>query len=139
MQDVFISIIFACMVVFPFFIGSLVRAKSPKKRETALNQALAKGHVVTAILKKRHSSVRDPFSRSASGKVDLGIYEYEYKGRKYRYKLYDGQLPATVKLYFVKSPQKASEAAALGRSDTCWPLVIAVIASVIYAIGRVST
>jgi len=76
------------MIVFPFFIVALVRAKSPRRREAALNKALSKGHVVTAILKKRHSSVSDPFSRSASGMVDLGIYEYEYKGRKYKYKLY---------------------------------------------------
>lgn len=138
MQDIVISIIFACMIVFPFFIVSLVRAKSPRRREAALNKALSKGHVVTAVLKKRHSSVSDPFSRSASGMVDLGIYEYEYKGRKYKYKLYDGHLPSTVKLYFTKSPRKAVEAAALGRSDTCWPLIIAVIACVIYIFGKLS-
>lgn len=136
MQDVVISIIFSCMIVFPFFIASLVRAKSPKRQEAAFNKALSKGHVVTAILKKRYGSVDDPFSRSARGRVNLGIYEYEYKGRKYKYKLYDDHLPSTVKLYFVKNPRKAVEAAALGASDTCWPLIIAVIACVIYLVGK---
>lgn len=138
MQDIVISIIFACMIVFPFFIVSLARAKSPKRCEAALNKALSKGHVVTAVLKKRRGSVSDPYSRSRRGRVGMGIYEYTYKGRNYKYKLYDDSLPSTVKLYFTKSPRKAVQAAALGRSDICWPLIIAVIACVIYMCGKLS-
>lgn len=139
MQDIFISVIFACIIVFPFFIASLARAQNPRRREEALNQAIAKGHVVTAILKKRYGSVDDPFSRSARGMISLGVYEYEYKGRKYKYKLYDDYLPTTVKLYFLKNPRKAVEAAAVGTSETaCWPLIIAIIACAIYMIGKFS-
>lgn len=137
-QDIVISIIFACMIVFPFFISSLVRARNPRRQQESLNQAIANGHVVTAILKKRYGSVDDPFSRSARGMVELGVYEYEYKGRKYKYKLYDDYLPTTVKLYFLKNPRKAVEAAALGASDTCWPLIIAIIACAIYLVCRFS-
>lgn len=138
MQDIAISIIFACMIVFPFFIASLVRAMSPKRNEAALKEAISKGHVVTAKLKKIRSSVKDPQSRSAMGLIDLGIYEYEYKGRKYKYKLYSKKLPYTVTLYFLKSPRKAVEAPAMGRSDTCWPVIIAVIACIIYLLGKLS-
>jgi len=139
MQDILISIIFACMIVFPFFMSSLARTKNPRRREEALNKAIAKGHVVTAILKKRYGSVDDPFSHSARGMVGLGIYEYEYKGRMYKYKLYDDYLPTTVKLYFVKNPRKAEEAAAVGTSETaCWPIIITIISFVIYVIGRFS-
>lgn len=138
-EQIFISIAGACMLVFPFYIISLVRSKSPSRKEKLLNQAIKKGHVVTAILKKRHSSVDDPYSRSASGMVDLGVYEYTYKGKKYKYKLYDSNLPSTLKLYFLKNPRKAEEEAGLGSSNTCWPLIIGVIACIIYLIAKSST
>ena len=79
MQDIAICIIHACMIVFPFFIISLARAKSPRRQKAVLNEILAKGHTVNAVLKKKHGAVSDPYSRSASGRTSLGIYEYEFK------------------------------------------------------------
>jgi len=138
MQDIFISIIFACMIVFPFFIASLARAQSTKRKEDALNEAIKRGHVVTAILKKRVSNVNDPYSRSANGMTDLGIYEYEWKGKKYKYKDYSDNLASTQKLYFLKCPRKAVPAGALASTKGNWLLRIAVIACVIYLFGRLS-
>lgn len=135
MRDIAISIIGACMITLPLYIISKVRGKSPKRHRAALDRAMSRGHVVTAVLKKRYSSVRDPYSRSANGLVDMGLYEYEYKGKKYRYKLFDDCLPPTLKLYFESKPRKAVEAEALGAVERPWFLIIVGIAAAIYCFG----
>lgn len=138
MDGIFISVALACMFVFPFFIASLYKSNSPKRREEALAKIYSEGHVVTAVLKKSRGLRDDPYSRTRSGYTDMGIYEYEYKGRKYKYKLFQENLPTTIKLYFRKSPRKAQTDVVLAMSKTNWFLIVAVVATVIYFLGYFS-
>lgn len=89
-------------------------------RDRLKKKVIAKGHVLSARL------IKSTVTRGADGPysdtqnyLDVGIYEYEYKGRKYRTKLSDENKswPLEMELYYVKNPKKATSLNSIGSTE----------------------
>lgn len=127
----FNSFMSACFVVFIayFFVNSFMDTK--KKREAAVEAAIRAGRTVTAVRKKvRGTTMSVPGTHEFWSSI--GIYEYEYKGRTYKYKYWADNPPATLKLYFIKKPSKATVAGALNPVTVRWPLVYVAVTAFFY-------
>lgn len=121
----------ACFVVFIAYFISHTKKDTPKKRDAAVEDAIRSGRVVTAVLKKRRATTMS-IPGTHEHWSSIGYYEYEYKGKSYKYKYWADNPPATLKLYFIKNPAKATVAGALSPVDTNWPLVYIIVTAVFY-------
>lgn len=110
------------------------RYMSREKRERLAQEAIANGHVVNARLAKTKRVKRSDPSRNDDYIIlDVGIYEYEYKGKTYRSKLAaeDMTWPNELTLYYIKNPKKATAKGNIGLSEIgggrCFLIVFAVL------------
>lgn len=127
----FNSLMGACFVVFIYYFIAHTTKDTPKKREAAVEAAIRSGRTVTAVLKKtRATTLSIPGTHEHWS--SMGYYEYVYKGKTYKYKYWADNPPATLKLYFIKNPAKATVAGALSPVVTNWPLVFAIVTMVFY-------
>lgn len=102
----FSSAFMTLVCMFPIFIIRSTVMAFKKKSGKALETAKARGHVVTARLVDTHWSVPEN-PRDAVDRFSLGIYEYEWDGRTYKYRLPAMTPPDELTLYFLHSPRKA--------------------------------
>lgn len=130
-MQIFYSLVAAFFVVFFAYLISHARNDNPKKREAILEEAIRSGHTVNAGLIKRRAT-RKAIPGTHEFWSSIGYYEYEYKGKKYTYKYWADNPPATLKLYFVKNPAKATVAGALSPVTTNWPLTYVIVALALY-------
>lgn len=137
--SLFISAFVSLVILFPIFIirGTvLVTLRKPGK---AVGLAKARGHVVTARLVKTHWRVPDN-PRDLVERYSLGIYEYEYRGKVYRYKYTAMDPPDELTLYFVSNPRKAateSDTKLMSAHWGRWYLVIfAIVFVLVYSFSR---
>ena len=127
----FNSFMAACFVVYISYFFSHYINDMPKKREAAVEDAIRSGRTVTAsLIKSRATTMSVPGTHEHWSSI--GYYEYEYKGKKYKYKYWADNPPATLKLYFVKNPAKATVAGALSPVTTNWPLMYVVLTLIFY-------
>jgi hypothetical protein len=69
------------------------------------------------------------------GLTNKGVYQYEYKGKKYRYRYYlNDNLPSTITLYFMKNPRKATTSVMDAVDKTNWLSVYLIVAAVLYVV-----
>ena len=92
-----------------------------KKNQKLLEEAIAKNHAVKGTLVKTKKVKRTDPSRNEFDYItcEVGTYEYEYKGRKYRTKFtYETpfSFPKELDLYFVKNPKRATIVSELAMS-----------------------
>lgn len=127
----FNSFMGACFVVFIAYFIAHATKDTRKKREAALEDAIRSGRTVTAVLKKRRAT-RKRIPGTHEFWSSIGYYEYEYKGKTYKYKYWADNPPSTLKLYFIKNPAKATVAGALSPVVTNWPLVYVIVTAVFY-------
>ena len=132
----FISFFFACMIVFPIFLISSLITGTKKNQEKYKEKSIVKGHVVTAYLKKRSTYIRN-VPGTHENVTRLAIYEYSYKGKQYKYRLWICEPPETITLYFDKNPRKATLEGVLDYSKVKWPWVYAGVTAVIYILVRI--
>lgn len=88
----------------------------PFARNSLLRDAQKKGNIVVAHYLKSYDIIND--DGTYSGKR-TGIYQYEYGGKKYRYKIVttDTITPDELTLYYSKNPRKAALPDAIGFSE----------------------
>ena len=125
MQNILLSTFFSCAIVLPFFIAHLLNARRIERDSEIWDKN--KGHVVTAVLRKKEHRHHD------TSKV--GVYEYEHEGKTYRYHLWQNYLPGTITLYFARNPKKADtepELYAQKKPLAYWLFKAAVIAFIFY-------
>lgn len=126
------SVISFFIVLFSYLVSHAVR-DTKKKRDSALEEAIRKGHTVNAVLYKRRATVKT-MPGTHEFWSSIGYYNYEYKGRKYTYKYWSDNPPATLKLYFIRKPSKATVAGALSPVTTNWALVFVIVFGIIYLV-----
>lgn len=87
----------------------------PFTKEKELQKAHEKGRVITANFLK---SIHPKGAGSASEPRIWGIYEYQYNGKKYKYKnVYGISPPCQETLYFKKNPKNAKNRVSFGRME----------------------
>lgn len=134
----FLSAFIAFLIVFPIGMISVLVKVNPKKEKAESERlkkiAIERGHVVTAKLVKIQAfSATNPFTINKT--ETLGIYEYFYNGKRYKYRYHDDDPEYTKTLYFVDSPRKATVARALKKeSKVSWPVVYLIVLAVVYLI-----
>ena len=90
----------------------------PFIREKLLQKAKADGHIIEAKLQKTYDD-RDKDGNWTGAKV--GVYVYEYKGRKRKVRLSSHWgLSDAETLYYIKNPKKAMPASQLGVCEQPW-------------------
>lgn len=130
-MEIFYSLVAAFFIVFIVYLFSHSINNNPKKMEAALEKAIISGHRVTASLYKRRAT-RKSIPGTHAFWSSIGYYKYEYKGKIYKYKYWADNPPATLTLYFVKNPAKATVAGAFNSVNTNWTLVYIIISALLY-------
>ena len=130
-MELFNSIFIACVLVFPVHIFTLIVLSSKTRRERYKQQAIARGHVVTAQLKKR-SYRRDDIPGTQTPYSYKCVYEYTYNGKKYKRVVWDEDPQVTITLYFLKNPRKASRSGDLGATKIQWFWIYGIVAGLVY-------
>lgn len=94
--------------ITPIFIFLRKLFYGPFINKKLVEKAKAKGNIVTASL-VNYFSLHDhsgQFKRTTG--EEMGIYEYEVNGRKYKYRLMSfNTLPKEITLYYLYRPRKA--------------------------------
>lgn len=130
-MQIFYSLVAAFFVVFIAYMISHAKNDTKKKREMALEEAIRAGRTANAVLVKRRAT-RKKIPGTHEFWSSIGYYKYECKGKSYTYKYWADNPPATLKLYYIKNPAKATVAGALSPVTTNWPLVFIIVAAVLY-------
>lgn len=94
----------------------------PFIRRHLVEEAVHKGHVVQARLKKDYGDYKED---KALGQITTGrrraVYNYEYQGYRYHYRCITSSKPsAELTLYFLRSPRKACLSKELGLLESHW-------------------
>ena len=135
MFSLFIRAMFrACILVFPFHVIYSAVLNGKKKRTSAKETAISRGHVVTAFLQKTSLPVTIP--KHGKAPVCCGWYEYKYKGKKYKYRFWADNPPEKLTLYFLKNPRKATVEGSLAQTSVRWPVIYAIVTLIMYLITR---
>ena len=132
MSDTFFLALFFAI---PVFIINVAVCSTKKNNQRALEKAIARGHVVTAVLKKRSAPVFDYTSNHDGGTYYRVTYEYEYKGRKYTFKAWMHDPAYTETLYFVDNPRKAALKGALNEMNYKGIMIYGIIAAILCLLG----
>lgn len=133
--QIFISFFAACVIVFPTYLITSAVKGTDRQQDKVVEKAISQGHVVTAVLRKCAGSRGEVPGMQSTRFARLGIYDYEYGGKRYQYKYYSENPPKTLTLYFLKNPKKAAVKGALTNTNVCWPLIYAAVAFAVYWIA----
>lgn len=134
-ETVFMSLVMAAVFVFPAYLFSSMITGSPKRNQKAVAKAIERHHVVTATLIKAGPLVFDVPGVTAPGPHRRGVYEYTYKGRRYKYYFWANNPPSRLTLYFLKNPKKATVDKALFDSETSWMRIYLIIAGLLITLN----
>lgn len=138
-MNLLISACFAFFIILPFYLIVSAIESRPRKREAEReelkNLAIARGHVVNAkLVKIQSNSVRT--ASSFSNHDSMGIYTYTYNGRKYKFTFQADNPPASMTLYFVDNPRKATVDRALKKKGPPWKIIYAIMLVVVYMLMK---
>ena len=128
---IFYSLIIAAFIVFIALMITHATQDTKKKKEAAVENAIRAGRTATAIL-TRSRATRKSIPGTHEFWSSIGYYQYEYKGKTYKYKYWSDNPPSTLKLYWVKHPSKATVGGSLSPVEVNWFLVYLVAASAVY-------
>ena len=138
-STLFISAFVSLMIMLPVFIIRSLIAVNIKKPGKAVEMAKARGHVVTANLVKVQWSVPDNLD-DVTDRYSVGVYEYVYRGRKYKYKNTCMEPPEEVTLYFINNPRHAGSEGELKIMNSnllkTYLIVFAILFAVFYLSAR---
>ena len=135
LEAVFIGLVMAAIFVFPAYIVSCAFTGTSKRSQSAVDKAIARGHVVRAVLIKAGPPVFDVPGLTTPGPHRKGVYEYRYKGRRYKYYFWSSNPPDRLTLYFLKKPRKATVAEAMYDSEFSWMRLYLIIAAFLILLG----
>ena len=120
LELIFMYLPLSLFIALFYFVFKHTFARSEKKNERLLQEAIQAGHVVNArLIKAKTEWWLDQATRMEDDTkmVRVGTYEYEYNGKTHRVKLcserYD--MPKERELYFIKNPKKV----ATGKNIAC--------------------
>jgi len=123
--NIFIAIFYS-LFISTIIYGIKIFLITDRKRIKLVKEATEKNHIIKGKLVK-NKIVRRPRSARKEDRdfditCDLGIYEYEFKNKKYRTKVYTrlGHLKKEIDLFYVKNPKKATTEYELGKSEISW-------------------
>lgn len=94
-----------------------------RKRIQLVKEATEKNHIIKGKLIKTKTVRREsPVGSNHYELCDLGIYEYQYKDKTFKTKVYNsvGPLPNEIDLFYVKNPKKATSEYSLGQTEISW-------------------
>ena len=122
---IFIAIFFSLFIASAIY-GLKISLITDKKRLKLVKEAMEKNHMLKGKLVKskivqRRNPTR-PQDINMRRSFDLGIYEYEYKGKTYKTKIlaHLGHLKKELDLFYVKNPKKATSEYSLGETEISW-------------------
>ncbi len=127
----------ASLAVTPVFCVLRKIFYFPLVRNSLLKDAQEKGNIVVAHYLKSCDIIND--DGTYSGKR-TGIYQYEYGGKKYRYKIVTtDSMPDELTLYYSKNPRKAALPDAIGFREynrfLYYIILSAIIAVIVFFTG----
>ena len=131
-MELFDCLFLAAVFVFPAYLISLAVTGTAKRKEKAVEKAIRRGHVVTAVLKKTSIPQWNVPGLTTPGPHVLGKYEYKYKGKVYKYRFWSDRPPSTLTLYFINKPQKATVKEAIYDSQVSWIKVYLIVSGILY-------
>lgn len=100
----------------------------PFTRLKGVSKAEAEGRVVRAVLVKTHMPGNYDSNESGVHTLYTGVFQYEYKGKTYKYRgNYYRFPPSEEKLYFRSDPSKARTDAEYGRLESEWKMIFPVL------------
>lgn len=134
-EIVFMSLVMAAVFVFPVYLFSSIRAGLTKRNQKAVEKAIKKGHVVTAKLIQTGRARLNVPGLTTPGPHRQGVYEYTYKGRRYKYRFWSNHPPSQLTLYFLSKPRKATVDKALIDSETSWIRIYLIVAGLLLALN----
>ena len=117
------SVLMGCLAAFPGafvfnYLWTIVYV--PLNKEKIEAKAIAAGHVVHGKLIDAREVLGDQDVPAPTGKWHCE-YQYEYKGKTYRYRGYDACYPEDeITLYFESDPGKSCPLSDLGYRETKW-------------------
>lgn len=133
-----------CGPIFALFITPIYRSVLsifyiPFVRQKKIDEAIAKGHVVTGYILKSTTILEDTRDGSLRSSGQRYVeYEYEYNGKKYKYMgKTASDYPDTITLYFDENPKYADVAASYMSFSYNWKktyLRVALVLTVLIAI-----
>lgn len=129
---VFIAALIAVIItiIICFLLNTIIM---PFTRLKGIKKAELKGRMVHAILTKTITPYIVDNSESGIHTSIDGIYQYEYKGKKYQYKGHFHRTPPTdIKLYFRNDPSKARTDLEYGRLESEWKIIFVISLIVIF-------
>lgn len=96
------------IVITPIFIFLRKLFYGPFINKKLIEKAKEKGNIITARLIKHYDQHNhNKNGMTVTGK-EIGVYEYEVNGRKYKYRLLTiNGLRQEITLYYLKNPRKA--------------------------------
>lgn len=134
MEYYFWYLFLAGAIVFPWYVVSKTFESLPSRQREAMGKAIEKGHVLTATL------VRQYYNTGGTDKdqtrATLCIYKYQYKGKTYKYQIYNNYPPQTLTLYYIRNPRKAGSVGDIVLKERRWLLRFAVVAGIIIFISK---
>ena len=131
---------FFSLIIGSAIYGFKVFLITDKKRLKLVREATEKNHILKGKLIKNKIVRRlDPARREDSTfeiSCDLGIYEYQYKNKTYKTKIYAplGHLTKEIDLFYVKNPKKATTEYLLGITEISWLKYFIITFIIIYMI-----
>lgn len=134
LAEIIISAFISFVVLFSISVARGVSLTELRRSGMDVGLAKARGHVVTAHLVDTRS--RAP--KTSKGYVErtvLGIYEYEYRGKLYRYEYSSTQPPYALTLYFVSNPRNARAKTDLRLVSGRWGVRYLVIFAIVFALA----
>ena len=133
--------LFLSAIITPIFCAIRKIFFVPFIQKRIRKKAYAEGNFVVSKLVKRYveHAPNNGHGRISTGR-DIGIYEYEYKGKKYKTRLLSSdKLPEVADLWFEKNPRKAVPEDYLGFVERVWPkyyLLFTILITIIIFISR---
>ena len=130
-------------VFFSLFIASVIYGFkvfliTDRKRLKLVREATEKNHILKGNLIK-NKIVRRPNPARKEDKTfdiscDLGIYEYQYKNKTDKTKIYAplGHLTKDIDLFYVRNPKKATTEYLLGKTEISWLKYFIITSIIIY-------
>ena len=122
---ILIAIFFSLFIASAIY-GLKISIITDRKRLKLVREAMEKNHMLKGKLVKskivqRRNPTR-PQDINMRRSFDLGIYEYEYKGKTYKTKILAqlGHLQKDLDLFYVKNPKKATSEYSLGKTEISW-------------------
>ena len=134
-MEYFWYLIAAAVIIAPWLVLTKTIEALPNRQSKARQKAIEMGHVLTATLVKQYYNTGG--TDKDQTRQTYCVYRYEYKGKSYKYEIYNDYPPQTITLYYLKDPKKAGGLGDIVIKKRRWWLRIAIMTGIIIIIAKI--